>query len=75
MCDHNCCIGGETELKIGDTLPALELSAYLPVKDEDVTLKMSDYKDKWKVFVFYPADFTFVCPTELEELAHPPVRS
>ncbi len=24
---------------------------------------------KWNVFVFYPADFTFVCPTELEDLA------
>jgi peroxiredoxin len=26
-------------------------------------------KGKWSVFVFYPADFTFVCPTELEDLA------
>lgn len=26
-------------------------------------------KGKWAVFVFYPADFTFVCPTELEDLA------
>ena len=24
---------------------------------------------KWNVFFFYPADFTFVCPTELEDLA------
>ena len=24
---------------------------------------------KWSVFVFYPADFTFICPTELEDLA------
>ena len=24
---------------------------------------------KWSIFVFYPADFTFVCPTELEDLA------
>jgi peroxiredoxin (alkyl hydroperoxide reductase subunit C) len=30
-------------------------------------------KGKWAVFMFYPADFTFVCPTELEDLAdhHP----
>ena len=28
-----------------------------------------DLKGKWNVFVFYPADFTFVCPTELGELA------
>ena len=26
-------------------------------------------KGRWSVFVFYPADFTFVCPTELEDLA------
>jgi peroxiredoxin len=26
-------------------------------------------KDIWSVFFFYPADFTFVCPTELEDLA------
>ena len=27
-------------------------------------------KGKWAVFMFYPADFTFVCPTELEDLAN-----
>ena len=31
--------------------------------------KLSDYKGKWLVLFFYPADFTFVCPTELEEMA------
>lgn len=29
----------------------------------------ADVKGKWSVFFFYPADFTFVCPTELEDLA------
>ena len=29
----------------------------------------SDLRDKWSVVFFYPADFTFVCPTELEDLA------
>lgn len=33
------------------------------------TVKLADYKGKWVVLVFYPADFTFVCPTELGELA------
>lgn len=28
-----------------------------------------DFKGKWSVVVFYPADFTFVCPTELEDMA------
>ena len=29
----------------------------------------ADVLGKWGVFFFYPADFTFVCPTELEDLA------
>jgi alkyl hydroperoxide reductase subunit AhpC len=29
----------------------------------------ADVKGKWAIFFFYPADFTFVCPTELEDLA------
>jgi len=29
----------------------------------------ADFKGKWAVFFFYPADFTFVCPTELGDLA------
>lgn len=32
-------------------------------------VKLSDYKGKWVIMFFYPADFTFVCPTELEEMA------
>jgi peroxiredoxin (alkyl hydroperoxide reductase subunit C) len=38
-------------------------------KEEIKKLKLTDFKDKWLVLVFYPADFTFICPTELEELA------
>ncbi len=33
------------------------------------TVTKEDILGKWSVFFFYPADFTFVCPTELEELA------
>ena len=29
----------------------------------------ADLKGRWSIFFFYPADFTFVCPTELEDLA------
>jgi NADH-dependent peroxiredoxin subunit C len=36
---------------------------------ETKTIKLSNYKGKWVVLLFYPADFTFVCPTELEEAA------
>ena len=34
-----------------------------------VKVSDADLKGKWSVVVFYPADFTFVCPTELEDLA------
>jgi peroxiredoxin (alkyl hydroperoxide reductase subunit C) len=34
-----------------------------------VPVTHEDFKDKWSVVVFYPADFTFVCPTELGDLA------
>ena len=34
-----------------------------------VDLTEADVKGKWAVFFFYPADFTFVCPTELGDMA------
>ena len=34
------------------------------------TVTKADILGKWSVFFFYPADFTFVCPTELEDLAN-----
>jgi len=37
---------------------------------EFVELNEASLKGKWSVVFFYPADFTFVCPTELEDLAN-----
>ena len=34
------------------------------------TITKEDILGKWSVFFFYPADFTFICPTELEDLAN-----
>lgn len=36
---------------------------------EFVEVNSDDLKGKWSVFFFYPADFTFVCPTELGDVA------
>ncbi len=36
---------------------------------EFVDVSEADFKGKWSVVFFYPADFTFVCPTELGDLA------
>jgi peroxiredoxin len=54
-------------MRVGDTLPELELDVFYQGKQQKITT--NDYEGKWQIFFFYPADFTFVCPTELEELA------
>lgn len=58
-------------VKIGEKIPDFETDAY--ADGEFKKIKLSDYRGKWLVLVFYPADFTFVCPTELQQLAelHP----
>lgn len=54
-------------LAIDDPVPNVTVDAY---HNGSITkVNLSDYKGKWLVFIFYPADFTFVCPTELEEMA------
>ncbi len=52
-------------ININTLVPDFELDAYH--NDEIKKIKLSDYKGKWVVMIFYPADFTFVCPTELED--------
>ena len=54
--------------KIGKPAPPFDMATYFPVKDEDKNVQLEDYKGKWLILYFYPADFTFVCPTELKEL-------
>lgn len=44
------------------------VQAYHNGEFKEVTLE--SMKGHWSVVVFYPADFTFVCPTELEDLAN-----
>lgn len=54
-------------LGVGDALDEFALDAYYEGDIKKISSK--DYKGKWLVLLFYPADFTFVCPTELEEAA------
>ncbi|KNE65703.1 hypothetical protein AMAG_09686 [Allomyces macrogynus ATCC 38327] len=49
---------------IGKPAPAFSAPAVLP-SGEIKTVSLADFKGKWVVLVFYPLDFTFVCPTEL----------
>ena len=50
-----------TEIKPFQT-QAYHNGKFVPVSSEDL-------KGKWSIFFFYPADFTFVCPTELGDMA------
>ena len=52
---------------IGQTIP--EFSAEAFHANGFKTITSEDTKGKWSIFLFYPADFTFVCPTELEDMA------
>lgn len=54
-------------VKIGQEVPDFEMEVFH--EEEIKKVKRSDFKGKWLVVVFYPADFTFVCPTELEDIA------
>lgn len=53
---------------IGKKIDDFKVQAYHQGEFKEVTQK--DLEGKWSVFFFYPADFTFVCPTELEDLAN-----
>ena len=52
---------------INAQLPEFKVQAYH--NGNFTTVTSDDVKGKWAIFFFYPADFTFVCPTELVDLA------
>ena len=66
-CDSGCNLGSPSSL-INSELPDVELDVF---HGKDIAkVNLSSYRGKWLVLFFYPGDFTFVCPTELQELAH-----
>src|SRR5690349_6143765 len=56
-------------LGVGEKFPSFSLKATVGTeRDADKafrTISDLDYPDKWKVYFFWPKDFTFVCPTEI----------
>ena len=52
---------------INSQLPEFKVQAFH--NGEFKTVSNEDVKGKWAIFFFYPADFTFVCPTELVDVA------
>ena len=51
---------------IGQVIPEGTFQAFHEQEIRPITLE--SYRGRWVVLVFYPGDFTFICPTELEEL-------
>lgn len=52
---------------INSKIPDFKVQAYHKGAFKEVS--QNDLKGKWSIFFFYPADFTFVCPTELGDMA------
>lgn len=58
---------------INSQVPEFKVQAFHNGEFKTVTNK--DIEGKWAIFFFYPADFTFVCPTELVDIAESIISS
>lgn len=50
---------------VGRPAPDFSMASTKNIQTLEEPVKLADYRGKWVVLVFYPLDFTFVCPTEL----------
>ena len=66
-CCNNCKCCENTTPTIGKQAPQFKTEMFQ--KEAVKKINLSDYKGKWVILFFYPADFTFICPTELGDLA------
>lgn len=53
---------------IGKEVQSFKASAYDSSKGEFIEITDENLRGQWSIVCFYPADFSFVCPTELEDL-------
>jgi peroxiredoxin 2/4 len=53
------------EAKVGQPAPDFEMPSTKNIEKLNEDVRLADMKGKWVVLLFYPLDFTFVCPTEL----------
>lgn len=58
-------------VSVGALVPDFTMETYEPALGDFGKVSLAELKEagKWTILVFYPADFTFVCPTELADLA------
>jgi eukaryotic-like serine/threonine-protein kinase len=57
--------GHTTGLQVGQPAPAFDLSCTRPFQGHPGRFDVSEHRGRWVAVVFYPRDFTFICPTEL----------
>src|ERR1044072_6541732 len=50
---------------VGQPAPDFDMASTKNIEKLNESVKLEDYKGRWLVLLFYPLDFTFVCPTEL----------
>ena len=50
---------------VGQPAPDFDMASTKNIEKLNENVKLADYRGKWVVLLFYPLDFTFVCPTEL----------
>ncbi|HEX8719257.1 MAG TPA: peroxiredoxin [Pyrinomonadaceae bacterium] len=53
------------QAKVGQPAPDFDMPSTRNIEKLDENVKLSDYRGRWLALLFYPLDFTFVCPTEL----------
>jgi peroxiredoxin (alkyl hydroperoxide reductase subunit C) len=53
------------EAKVGQPAPSFDMPSTKNIEKLNQNVQLDDYKGRWLVLLFYPLDFTFVCPTEL----------
>ena len=54
-----------TTAKVGQPAPDFNMPSTKNIDTLGENVKLADYKGKWLILLFYPLDFTVVCPTEL----------
>ena len=53
------------QAKVGQPAPDFDMPSTKNIEKLDENVRLSDYRGRWLALLFYPLDFTFVCPTEL----------
>lgn len=56
--------------KVGEPAPHFEMLSTKNLETLEETVSLEDYKGQWLILLFYPYDFSFVCPTEILALSN-----